>query len=203
MRSGLCLCGCHRLVIVTPLFAWLCTRVCPQQQLQPNTAAALRAAVPALESDDLEAMMRAPMRSFEPSQMQVRGHGLVMGPRAYDGGCGLWVVGFGLWGVSTSGLRASHTLTKARSLKSYPTCQVHRGLPMTKHNSWRYTGSSSSSESMLGYALVRWCIVHCVSDTFWLLSTRSGGTILRHCCTCCHTSPPGTSIYRLYDDQNS
>jgi hypothetical protein len=42
-----------------------------QQQLQPNTAAALKAAVPDLEEEDFEAMMRAPMRSFEPNQMQV------------------------------------------------------------------------------------------------------------------------------------
>lgn len=41
-----------------------------QQQLQPNTAAALKAAVPDLEEEDFEAMMRAPMRSFEPNQMQ-------------------------------------------------------------------------------------------------------------------------------------
>lgn len=43
-----------------------------QQQLQPNTAAALRVAVPELEDEDLEAMMRAPMRSFEPNIVQVR-----------------------------------------------------------------------------------------------------------------------------------
>jgi hypothetical protein len=42
-----------------------------QQQLQPNTAAALRTAVPDLEEEDLDAMMRAPMRSFEPNQIQV------------------------------------------------------------------------------------------------------------------------------------
>jgi hypothetical protein len=43
-----------------------------QQQLQPNTAAGLRTVVPDLEEEDLEAMMRAPMRSFEPNQIQVR-----------------------------------------------------------------------------------------------------------------------------------
>jgi hypothetical protein len=32
--------------------------------------------VPDLEEEDLEAMMRAPMRSFEPNQMQVRTHPL-------------------------------------------------------------------------------------------------------------------------------
>lgn len=42
-----------------------------QQQLQPNTAAALRTAVPDLEEEDLDAMMRAPVRSFEPNQIQV------------------------------------------------------------------------------------------------------------------------------------
>lgn len=41
-----------------------------QQQLQPNTADALRAAVPDLEDEDIEAMMRAPMRSFDPNQIQ-------------------------------------------------------------------------------------------------------------------------------------
>lgn len=42
-----------------------------QQQLQPNTVAALRAVVPELEDDDIQAMMRAPMRSFDPNQIQV------------------------------------------------------------------------------------------------------------------------------------
>lgn len=47
--------------------------ICLQQKLQPNTANALRAAVPDLEDEDIEAMMRAPMRSFDPNQIQVRG----------------------------------------------------------------------------------------------------------------------------------
>jgi hypothetical protein len=42
-----------------------------QQQLQPNTVATLRAAVPDLEDEDIESMMRAPMRSFDPNQIQV------------------------------------------------------------------------------------------------------------------------------------
>lgn len=41
-----------------------------QQQLQPNTVAALRAAVPDLDDEDIESMMRAPMRSFDPNQIQ-------------------------------------------------------------------------------------------------------------------------------------
>lgn len=44
-----------------------------QQQLQPNTVAALRAVVPDLQDDDIEAMLRAPMRSFDPNQIQVIG----------------------------------------------------------------------------------------------------------------------------------
>jgi hypothetical protein len=43
-----------------------------QQQLQPNTAQALRRAVPDLEDEDIQAMMRAPMRSFDPNNLQVR-----------------------------------------------------------------------------------------------------------------------------------
>lgn len=43
-----------------------------QQQLQPNTAAALQKAVPALTSDDIDDMMRAPLRSFDPNNLQVR-----------------------------------------------------------------------------------------------------------------------------------
>jgi hypothetical protein len=43
-----------------------------QQQLQPNTVQALRKAVPALTDADVAAMMRAPMRSYDPTIMQVR-----------------------------------------------------------------------------------------------------------------------------------
>jgi hypothetical protein len=43
-----------------------------QQQLQPNTVSALRKAVPELTEADVQAMMRAPMRSYDPTIMQVR-----------------------------------------------------------------------------------------------------------------------------------
>jgi cyanate lyase len=41
-----------------------------QQQLQPNTAAALQKAVPALTAEDINDMMRAPLRSFDPNNLQ-------------------------------------------------------------------------------------------------------------------------------------
>ncbi|KAI8467914.1 MAG: cyanate lyase C-terminal domain-containing protein [Monoraphidium minutum] len=41
-----------------------------QQQLQPNTVAALRKAVPSLGDDDVAAMQRAPQRSFHPDVLQ-------------------------------------------------------------------------------------------------------------------------------------
>eukprot|EP00882_Tetradesmus_deserticola_P013753 GHRQ01014606.1.p2 GENE.GHRQ01014606.1~~GHRQ01014606.1.p2 ORF type:complete len:106 (-),score=13.97 GHRQ01014606.1:3-320(-) len=43
-----------------------------QQQLQANTVSALRKAVPALTDADVQAMMRAPMRSYDPTILQVR-----------------------------------------------------------------------------------------------------------------------------------
>eukprot|EP00879_Flechtneria_rotunda_P012693 GHRR01013254.1.p1 GENE.GHRR01013254.1~~GHRR01013254.1.p1 ORF type:complete len:143 (+),score=41.06 GHRR01013254.1:226-654(+) len=42
-----------------------------QQQLQPNTAEALRKAVPALTDEDVDAMMRAPLRTYDPNALQV------------------------------------------------------------------------------------------------------------------------------------
>lgn len=42
-----------------------------QQQLQPNTVAALRKAVPALTDDDVAVMQRVPHRSFSPEVLQV------------------------------------------------------------------------------------------------------------------------------------
>lgn len=42
-----------------------------QQQLQPNTVSALRKAVPALSEADVGGMMRAPMRSYDPTILQV------------------------------------------------------------------------------------------------------------------------------------
>jgi hypothetical protein len=42
-----------------------------QQQLQPNTVAALRKAVPALTDDDVDDMQRVPHRSFNPEILQV------------------------------------------------------------------------------------------------------------------------------------
>ncbi|WIA42229.1 hypothetical protein OEZ86_008246 [Tetradesmus obliquus] len=41
-----------------------------QQQLQPNTISALRKAVPALSEADVAGMMRAPMRSYDPTILQ-------------------------------------------------------------------------------------------------------------------------------------
>ncbi|KIZ06424.1 cyanate lyase [Monoraphidium neglectum] len=41
-----------------------------QQQLQPNTVAALRKAVPALTDDDVDDMQRVPHRSFNPEILQ-------------------------------------------------------------------------------------------------------------------------------------
>eukprot|EP00882_Tetradesmus_deserticola_P003674 GHRQ01003888.1.p1 GENE.GHRQ01003888.1~~GHRQ01003888.1.p1 ORF type:complete len:205 (+),score=67.59 GHRQ01003888.1:94-708(+) len=41
-----------------------------QQQLQANTVSALRKAVPALTDADVQAMMRAPMRSYDPTILQ-------------------------------------------------------------------------------------------------------------------------------------
>lgn len=49
--------------------AWL---LLMQQQLQSNTVDALRKAVPALTDADVQAMMRAPMRSYDPTILQVR-----------------------------------------------------------------------------------------------------------------------------------
>lgn len=43
-----------------------------QQQLQPNTVAALRAAVPGLSDADVEAMQAIPHRSFNPDVLQAR-----------------------------------------------------------------------------------------------------------------------------------
>ena len=47
-----------------------------QQQLQANTVAALRKAVPGLSDSDVAAMQRAPHRSFDPAVLQVRRLGL-------------------------------------------------------------------------------------------------------------------------------
>lgn len=49
--------------------------VCLQQQLQPNTVAALRKAVPGLKDADVNQMMRAPMRCYDPNNMQVGSRG--------------------------------------------------------------------------------------------------------------------------------
>ncbi len=43
-----------------------------QQQLRPETAQKLRQAVPGLQEADLEEMMRAPRRAFDPNILQVR-----------------------------------------------------------------------------------------------------------------------------------
>lgn len=43
-----------------------------QQQLKPDTAVALRRAVPALTDDDVAFMQRAPFRSFDSNIIQVR-----------------------------------------------------------------------------------------------------------------------------------
>jgi hypothetical protein len=62
----------------------------PQQQLQPNTVAALRAAVPGLTEADVGAMMAAPYRSFNPDNLQVREQGARGGGGGGGGGRERW-----------------------------------------------------------------------------------------------------------------